>query len=485
MLLLFLLLNIGAQASQVLTTHTRCCYCQPNLCRYIDQNKLLKNVKLTNVQANFFFTLTKFTADPDLFSSDCDETQQVVLQTTNVQNFTACITDGPVNMAVINSTRAPATAPPALSPISSSSSSGSGSKTSGTIDSTSAAKSGGANTVAIILGSAAGIIVVALAIGSFFWKKHKDEKAEVGTEGTDSSLGDNMNKYTALWNDPVLLAVKVNSDDIQDVKKIGQGAFCDVWLVKYRTTQRLASKRLCRDEITRVRTQKFIEEVKLVASLKHPCIVEFVGAAWTKEADLQALFEYMESGDLRSYLVTDQTPRQWTLEKVQIAIDVAEALVYVHSFSPPLLHRDLKSRNILLSSDNQAKLTDFGVSRYQSEQHTMTAGVGTGCWLAPEVISGQSDYGPAADIFSFGVVLSELDSHKLPYDGVRGPDGYKLVDVALLHMVSTGELKPSFLSTCPPTIASLADRCLALRPEDRPTAIEIAYALREYKKEAY
>lgn len=134
----------------------------------------------------------------------------------------------------------------------------------------------------------------------------------------------------------------------------------DLWLVRYRNTRMLASKRIC--DVTMQRTQGFIEEIKIVATLNHARVVEFIGAAWTKEADLQALFEFMDGGDLRSYLADEYTQREWTLKKIQIAIDIVEALVYVHSFNPPLVHRNLKSRNVLLSGDMRAKLTDLGVS---------------------------------------------------------------------------------------------------------------------------
>lgn len=286
----------------------------------------------------------------------------------------------------------------------------------------------------------------------------------------------------SIWNDPDLLSVQLNYDDIEDLKPIGSGAFGVVWLVKYRNAQLLASKRLKRDEIDRQRSQDFIAEIKLVAKFEHPHIVKFVGAAWTVESDIQALFEYLEHGDLRTYLLDAYTPKEWTREKLQIAIGIIEALVYVHSFNPPLVHRDLKSRNVLLSEDLEAKLTDFGVSRFRSEDNTMTAGVGTGKWLAPEVIAGSSDYDQTADIYAFGVVLSEIDTHAVPYEDLRGANGNQLAEVALLQMVAKGELVPTFSESCPDNIKELAARCLSFRPSDRPSAVEIAYVLRTIQR---
>jgi hypothetical protein len=287
----------------------------------------------------------------------------------------------------------------------------------------------------------------------------------------------------ALWNDPGLLSLQLRSEDIQDVRVLGTGAYGVVWLVQYRESEFLASKRLKREMITRARTQEFVIEIKLVAGFSHPNIVRFVGAAWHNDLDLQALFEYMENGDLRSFLLRPDVPHRWTPEKLQLAIDMVEALVYVHSFSPPLVHRDLKSRNVLVSSELRAKLTDFGVSRFRSSDSTMTMGVGTSRWLAPEVISGATDYDQSSDVFSVGVVLSELDTHELPYDDAVGPTGRRLEDVAILQRVANGMLRPSFSARCPSHIVEIAHLCMAQEQAKRPSAAEVAYVLRTFQRQ--
>lgn len=295
---------------------------------------------------------------------------------------------------------------------------------------------------------------------------------------TRSTHSNNSSGVYSVWSDPDLLSLQVRFEDIEDIGTIGSGAYGMVYLVRYRQTQLLASKRLRADQVTKERTQDFVEEIKMVAGLDHPNIVQFVGAAWTIESNLQALFEYMENGDLRDYLLGPSSPRHWSQEKLQLAMDVVEALVYVHSFTPPLLHRDLKSRNVLLDGQMRAKLTDFGAARYRSFNDTMTAGVGTGRWLAPEVIQGQSDYDQSADIFSLGVVLAEMDTHTIPYDHVRGANGHKLADIAILQLVATGQLRPTFGASCPPELRSLALKCMAQEPSDRPAAHVVAYELR-------
>ncbi|KAF1336325.1 Tkl protein kinase, partial [Globisporangium splendens] len=407
------------------------------------------NVSITNAQASFLVTLDNFTFPEDSLNKDC-----YVYQQREVHGLKFCISDATFG---VNTSSGSSSSP-----------------------------------IGVIVGVAGAVVVLIAAIGFFFWycaRKSryitKSSHAAQSDSATSNMSKSNGTSAASLWNDAELLSVKVNAAEIQDIKQIGKGAYGDVWLVKYGNNQLVASKRIRKKELSHERSQDFISEIKLVAKLEHPKIVRFIGAAWTIEADLQALFEYMEGGDLRTYLENPRTSRSWTHEKLQIAIDVIEALVYVHSFAPPLVHRDLKSRNILLTADLEAKLTDFGASRYRSDSNTMTAGVGTGKWLAPEVIAGSTDYGPAADIFSFGAVLSELDTHALPYDNARGANGNKLVEVALLQLISTGELTPSFGAYCPDRIAELANRCFAFQPADRPTAAEVAYALRNIKKNMY
>lgn len=429
------------------------------LFRYLSNNSFA-NVTLTDAQATFLTKLTDFTFDASSVRADCAAADQ-----REVHGLRFCISEG-----VIFSTET-TTAPEA-------------SRDDAPADTTES--SAGGVTIGIICGALMVLLIVAAYVSrARRLKKDMSREANGSGDTTASSTPANSPAILSLWQDAELLSVQVKKEDIQDVQKIGNGSYGEIWLVKYRNYQFLASKRLRKNKLARNHTQGFIDEIKLVAKLEHPKIVEFIGAAWTIEADLQALFEYMEGGDLRAYLENARTTRSWTPEKVQIAIDIIEALVYVHSFSPPLVHRDVKSRNVLLSTTLDAKLADFGTSRFRSENQTMTAGVGTGKWLAPEVICGSSDYGSPADIYSFGAVLSEIDTHMLPYDEVRYSNGNKIADVALLQLISAGQLKPKFSASCPSKIAELADKCLSLQAADRPTAAEVAYELRTLKKKMF
>ncbi|RLN63649.1 hypothetical protein BBJ29_006181 [Phytophthora kernoviae] len=343
--------------------------------------------------------------------------------------------------------------------------------------------------VAAIVGGVVGAFVVAILLGVAFWCYCR-RKARGKGFGTATGFTDPSQRSTqggiSIWNDQELLSLQVNADDIVDVRKLGSGAFGVVYLAKYRQNILVACKRLKKGEATYNNTQSFIAEIKLCATLDHPRVVRLIGVAWTIESDLQAIFEYMSNGDLRTYLEKSKAGgRHWNAEKLQLTADITEALVYVHSFTPPIVHRDLKSRNVLLSDDMRGHLSDFGVARIRSANNTMTSGVGTGRWLSPEVIAGNRDYDQTSDIYALGVVISELDTHMLPYEDARGAGGNPLADVAILQLVASGRLLPTFGPQCPPELRDLATRCMAYDPQERPTAVEVAFALRTLQKSGW
>ncbi|KAG3063946.1 hypothetical protein PC121_g11944 [Phytophthora cactorum] len=146
--------------------------------------------------------------------------------------------------------------------------------------------------------------------------------------------------FLSIWSDPELLSLQVRVEDIEDVKQLSSGAFATVWLVRYRKSQLLASKRLRPERRTKKHTSNFVEEIKLVANFDHPNLVKLIGAAWTIESDLQALLEFMDGGDLRQYLADASTPFGWSFRKFDIAIGIIEALVYLHSFGALLTELD-------------------------------------------------------------------------------------------------------------------------------------------------
>ncbi|CAK4724087.1 unnamed protein product [Aphanomyces euteiches] len=269
-----------------------------------------------------------------------------------------------------------------------------------------------------------------------------------------------------------LFLCRISESSLVLHRKLGSGAFAD---------------RMCGCQETALEPSdaspargSFVDEITLMASFDFPYIVKLIGAAWTRPSDIKCVMELMDGGDLKQrldHMTAEIFP--WSEKYIHIQ-NIAEGLVYLHSLS--IIHRDLKSRNVLLDSKKGTKLTDFGVSK-EDLHATMTIGVGTFRWMAPEVIQEQS-YSVAADIYSFGVILSELDTHRLPYEDLKHPKcGLPVGDSAILLNVARGEIKPSFTRECPTWIFDTAMQCLAHKPSDRPTALQLSTIIRAKLKE--
>ncbi|CAK4073631.1 unnamed protein product [Aphanomyces euteiches] len=223
---------------------------------------------------------------------------------------------------------------------------------------------------------------------------------------------------------------------------------------------------------TSTNIQAFVDEIMYATQLQNPFIVSLIGVAWTTATDLQCVMEYMNLGDLRSYLSSVKSIA-WE-SKVACALSVAEGLFYLHV--QQCIHRDVKSRNILLDSVKGAKLGDFGVSKEVIYGDTMTAAVGTLRWMAPEMMLFQP-YSSAVDIFSFGVVLSEMSTHEMPYADLVDSSGQSLSEEAIAGCVIHDKLRPSF-GKCPPWFKTLGLKCMSEVPQDRPTAVQLIFELK-------
>jgi serine/threonine-protein kinase TNNI3K len=293
---------------------------------------------------------------------------------------------------------------------------------------------------------------------------------------------------TGLWHDPVIIATRVPRDQVKIEGLISRGGFGEVYRGMY-SHEAVAIKMLfpeVRGDLTKV--SAFLAEVKLMAGLSHPNIVRFVGVSWGSLTDLCVLTELMKGGDLRELLKEFESqghPQGIDHDKIRIAFHIAQALTYLHSLSPIVIHRDLKSKNVLLTEDLDAKVTDFGASRERQEQ-TMTAGVGTMLWMAPEVMMAEN-YNEKADIYSFGVILSELDLQSLPYSHARvdSVTGKKLPDALILQKVASGALQVEFSPRCLASVVQLGKECVAPDPEARPIAPMVVFRLQTIMKESF
>lgn len=343
----------------------------------------------------------------------------------------------------------------------------------------------------LIVSVGVGVIVIIVLV-TVIYKRRKMRQLE-GTRTsnrnttTTSSLDTASKQFLLddIRNDPVLAGFRIDQKDVTRLRTIAKGGFGIVHLATMGKREIIIKQLLPgKAKDPRAITQ-FVAEIRLCSKLDHPKIVSFLGLTWSTLADLAILMEYMPNSDLSHLLKKQHGVRNnrkdftWTStstslgrNKLQLALDVAEALMYLHSSS--IVHRDLKAQNVLLSSIWEAKLTDFGVSREIGEE--MTAEIGTVAWIAPEILKGD-DYGVRADIYSFGVLMSELDTCQKPYaSGIPEtlPNGAKATaepsNTRIALAVIEKRLQPAFHDDCPAPILQLAKKCLSYTADDRPSA---------------
>lgn len=194
--------------------------------------------------------------------------------------------------------------------------------------------------------------------------KH-DQFARSLTPTNVDSLEAVLRGQTGLWDDDVITAKRIPRDKVVTKERISRGSFGEVYVGVY-NDKKVAVKMLLPPMQGNIRhVNDFLAEAKMTASMDHPHIVTFLGVAWDSLSDICVVLEFMEGGELRSLLdkyEKEKHPVGFNRQKATMALEICHALTYLHSLSPSVIHRDLKSRNILLGGDMKAKISDFGIS---------------------------------------------------------------------------------------------------------------------------
>lgn len=268
----------------------------------------------------------------------------------------------------------------------------------------------------------------------------------------------------------------INYQDMELRESIGSGTYGQVFKCRFKG-KLFALKRVFVPEGAAERAEMledFAKEVGILSVLRHERIVSFKGAV-RAHPNYALLFELCEGcvGTLLRMVRRRKVQVTWSI-CVAIAKDAAEAVAYLHSLRPCVIHRDLKAENLLLTSRFRCKLTDFGLSRvYEGRKRTMTV-CGTPCWVAPEIFRGEP-YNEKIDVYSFGVVLWELFAGKKPYTEYES--------VELPYRVGKKGLRPPLLRHCPPSVNRLMKDCWQENCALRPTFAEIQRRLLEVESD--
>ncbi|XP_050379488.1 probable LRR receptor-like serine/threonine-protein kinase At4g29180 [Argentina anserina] len=255
--------------------------------------------------------------------------------------------------------------------------------------------------VAPIVGSLLSAIVVLTGL-IVVWKLRTKEKS--ATEGLETFKKEGI---------PVASRkCQFNYDEVVEITKnfnteIGKGGFGTVYHGYMKDGNQVAVKMLSPSSTQGPR--EFQAEAELLMRIHHRNLASFVG--YCDDADnLALIYEYMPNGNLKDYLSVKSSSMTWEL-RLRIAIDAAQGLEYLHhGCKPPIVHRDVKTANILLSEDLEAKIADFGLSKVYSndnETDVESTVMGTAGYLDPEYYSSHK-LNEKSDVYSFGVVLLEL-----------------------------------------------------------------------------
>lgn len=253
----------------------------------------------------------------------------------------------------------------------------------------------------------------------------------------------------------------INPDDFELQKRLGSGTFADVYLGYQKSTGLLVGyKKLKTQQFKYTDFQMYKREIQIFSSLKHYAILPFVGASIQHPYCL--VTEFMSNGNLFERLRKSTTPFDGT-RKTICALGIAEGMAYMHSKN--IMHRDLKSLNILLDSDDFPKICDFGMSRNIDGTDVLTGGIGTYRWMAPEVLDSKP-YSFKADVYSYAIVLWELLTQDIPFRG--------LPELQVSINVVQKDARPLFPQNSPQKIVKLIKRCWDKDPDLRPDFETIA-----------
>ncbi len=241
-------------------------------------------------------------------------------------------------------------------------------------------------------------------------------------------------------------------------EKLGEGSFGVVYKGMLGTKAKAIKKLLIKDP-SQEAVSEFKKELIIMAKLQSDNIVQLDGYCIKPEYCL--IMELMVNGSLYKLLHSD-AELSWVI-RYKIIDHIVRGIAYLHANN--VIHRDLKSLNILLGKDYDTKIADFGVSKIKSETSASTTSVvGTVNWLAPEVIDGKG-CSKASDMYGIGVIVWEIVTRKMPYKSANGNP------LLIMKWISDGK-RPQIPKDCPDKVAHLIQWCQKRDPSKRPSADE-------------
>ncbi|CAJ1948414.1 unnamed protein product [Sphenostylis stenocarpa] len=260
--------------------------------------------------------------------------------------------------------------------------------------------------------------------------------------------------------------------------KIGEGAHGRVYEGRY-VERIVAIKVLHRGSTLEERValeNRFAREVNMMSRVHHENLVKFIGAC--KDPLMVIVTEMLPGLSLRRYLITIRPKQLELYVAIKFALDIARAMDWLHANG--IIHRDLKPDNLLLTENQKSiKLADFGLAREESVTEMMTAETGTYRWMAPELYSTvtlrqgeKKHYNNKVDVYSFGIVLWELLTNRMPFEGMS--------NLQAAYAAAFKQERPNLPEDISPDLAFIIQSCWVEDPNMRPSFNQIIRMLNEF-----
>ncbi|KAJ0552403.1 putative protein kinase RLK-Pelle-L-LEC family [Helianthus annuus] len=295
-------------------------------------------------------------------------------------------------------------------------------------------QSKGQTKTGLMVGLIAGTLVIVIVLAIVVWWRKKNNGAKVvklGSSGNElGSVVEINNKFEMEATMPRRFSygeLAQSTADFAETRMLGAGGFGGVYKGFLKDSSRyVAVKRVSKTSNQGIK--EYATEVKIISRLRHRNLVQLIGWCHDK-GELLVVYEFLENGSLDLHLFKGKSSLTWNT-RYKIAHGLASALLYLHEeWEQCVLHRDIKSSNVMLDTNFNAKLGDFGLAKLVDHENgaetTMVAG--TIGYMAPEyVMTGKAS--KESDVFSFGVVALEIACGRKPIDSQAEERKTKLVE---------------------------------------------------------
>ena len=251
--------------------------------------------------------------------------------------------------------------------------------------------------------------------------------------------------------------------DFELIKELGVGSFGKVYLVYHKKTKhKFALKSIDKlDEVNYEEKSYFAREIEIMYKLNHPNICKLF-SHFEDNNYCYFLLQYIPNGNAFDLIPKNGKKPQNMKLIASVMKDLISAIYYLHNMQPTIVHRDIKPENILIGENSKAYLTDFGWSNYIRNHRIRNTVCGTPLYLPPEMVS-ESGHNEKADIWCIGVLLFELSTGKVPFEG----NDYTTVKYNI------SRLNISWPSDIEPDVKDLVSKILKKNPNERPSIEKI------------